>query len=58
MELFGKNKKNTNQDQLNFEIKHRDIIQKFGRYPHRNKILGRVSTADEIEFLKNPDFGF
>jgi len=52
MELFGKNRKNTNQDQLNFEIKHRDIIQKFGRYPHRNKILGRVSTADEIEFLK------
>ena len=58
MELFGKNRKITNQDQLNFEIKHRDIIQKFGRYPHRNKILGRVSTADEIEFLKNPDFGF
>ncbi len=55
MELFGKD---SNQGHLNFEIKHRDIIQKFGRYPHRNKILGRVSTADEIEFLKNPGSGF
>lgn len=58
MELFGKDRKGHNQDQLNFEIMHRDIIQKFGRYPHRNKIMGRVSTADEIEFLKNPDSSF
>lgn len=55
VELF---KKSGNQDHLNYEIKHRNIIQKFGRYPHRNKILGRVSTAEEIEFLKNPDSGF
>ncbi len=55
MELF---KRSGNQDHLNFEIKHRNIIQKFGRYPHRNKILGRMSTAEEIEFLKNPDSGF
>ncbi len=43
---------------LDYEIKHRDIIQRFGRYPHRNKILGRVSTAEEIEFLKTPGSGF
>lgn len=43
---------------LDYEIKHKDIIQKFGRYPHRNKILGRVSTAEEIEFLKTPGSGF
>jgi uncharacterized protein (DUF924 family) len=55
MELF---RKRGNQDHLNFEIKHRDIIQKFGRYPHRNKILGRVSTEDEVIFLKAPDSSF
>ena len=55
IELF---KKSGNQDHLNYEIKHRNIIQEFGRYPHRNKILGRVSTAEEIKFLKNPDSGF
>ena len=38
--------------------KHRDIIRRFGRFPHRNKVLGRESTPDEIEFLKNPASGF
>ncbi len=41
-----------------FELKHKAIIEKFGRYPHRNKILGRESTAEEIEFLKLPGSGF
>ena len=35
-----------------FELKHKAIIDRFGRYPHRNEILGRESTDDEIEFLK------
>ena len=35
-----------------YAIKHRDIIQRFGRFPHRNEILGRISTEEEIEFLK------
>ncbi|MBL6990326.1 MAG: DUF924 domain-containing protein [Bacteriovoracaceae bacterium] len=43
---------------LEYEIKHRDIIAKFGRYPHRNKILGRESTPEEIEFLKTPGSSF
>lgn len=43
---------------LDFEIKHKAIIEKFGRYPHRNKILGRVSTDEEIEFLKQPGSSF
>ena len=38
---------------LDFEIKHKAIIDRFGRYPHRNKILGRESTAEEIEWMKN-----
>ena len=46
------------QSNLDFEIKHKNIIDQFGRYPHRNKILGRTSTEQEIEFLKLPGSGF
>jgi uncharacterized protein (DUF924 family) len=37
---------------LSFENAHRTIIEKFGRYPHRNAVLGRESTAEELEYLK------
>ena len=37
---------------------HRDIIERFGRFPHRNSILGRESTAEELEFLKQPGSSF
>jgi len=37
---------------------HCDIIQRFGRFPHRNEILGRTSTAEEVEFLKQPGSSF
>ncbi len=53
--LFEKNGAESN---LTFEIKHRDIIEKFGRYPHRNAILGRTSTAAELEFLQQPGSSF
>lgn len=43
---------------LDFELKHKQIIDRFGRYPHRNKVLGRESTPEEIEFLKGPDSSF
>jgi uncharacterized protein (DUF924 family) len=43
---------------LKFEIKHKEIIERFGRYPHRNEILGRTSTNEEIEFLKGPGSSF
>ena len=46
------------QSGLEFEIKHKRIIERFGRYPHRNGVLGRQSTAEEIEFLKQPGSGF
>jgi uncharacterized protein (DUF924 family) len=39
-------------------VKHRDIIARFGRFPHRNAALGRSSSAEEIEFLKQPGSGF
>ena len=37
---------------LDYAVRHRDIIARFGRFPHRNRILGRVSTPEEVEFLK------
>lgn len=45
-------------DNLRFAVLHRDIVARFGRFPHRNAVLGRESTAAEIEFLKDgPRFG-
>lgn len=41
-----------------FELAHKRIIDRFGRYPHRNKILGRTSTVQEIAFLKEPNSSF
>lgn len=55
MTLFSDNGVQAN---LDFEIKHRDIIERFGRYPHRNGILGRESTQEEIEFLTQPGSSF
>ncbi len=43
---------------LNFEKKHKAIIDRFGRYPHRNKILGRSSSPEELEFLSLPGSRF
>ncbi|MDB9787254.1 DUF924 domain-containing protein, partial [Bacteriovoracaceae bacterium] len=43
---------------LEFEKKHKKIIDKFGRYPHRNHILGRKSTEEELAFLKLPGSSF
>lgn len=46
------------EENLKFEHAHFDIIKRFGRYPHRNQILGRESTPEEIEFLKGPNSSF
>lgn len=43
---------------LDFEIQHQNILKKFGRYPHRNAILGRASTPEELEFLQQPGSSF
>lgn len=43
------------EDYLKYAIAHRDVIVKFGRFPHRNEVLGRKSTDEEVEFLK--EFG-
>lgn len=39
-----------------FAVEHRDIVKRFGRFPHRNKVLGRASTPEEIQFLAHGGF--
>jgi uncharacterized protein (DUF924 family) len=45
-------------DAINYAIQHLKIIERFGRFPHRNKILGRETTPEEAEFLKQPNSSF
>jgi len=50
--------KDFGEEQLRYALRHREIIERFGRFPHRNRVLGRESTAAEIEFLKQSGSGF
>lgn len=43
---------------VDYAIRHRDVIEQFGRFPHRNPILGRESTKEELAYLKQPGAGF
>ena len=44
------------EDTVKHARQHREIVKRFGRFPHRNKILGRTSTPEEIQFLKDGGF--
>ena len=44
--------------QSEYAVAHRDIVARFGRFPHRNEILGRDTTPEEAEFLKKPGSSF
>ena len=55
MQLFAQEGLEYNYD---FEKKHKAVIEQFGRYPHRNTILGRESTPEELEYLQQPGSGF
>lgn len=46
------------ESNLDFEYRHKAIIERFGRYPHRNEILGRLSTDEERAFLQQPGSSF
>ncbi|WP_211824306.1 DUF924 family protein [Kistimonas asteriae] len=46
------------EDNYQFELRHKAIIDRFGRYPHRNALLGRQSTPEELEFLQQPGSSF
>lgn len=48
----------TPDNNYQFELRHKAIIDRFSRYPHRNSILGRTSTEEEIAFLKEPGSSF
>jgi len=55
MQLF---ETNGDQSTLEFELRHRAIIERFGRYPHRNAALGRPSSIAELDFLTEPGSSF
>lgn len=46
------------KDAYRYAVLHREIIRRFGRFPHRNGVLGRASTPEETEFLKGPGSSF
>ena len=59
LELYARLGAETGDDgQLEWAEKHAAIIRRFGRYPHRNAILGRVSTPEEVAFLQEPGSRF
>jgi uncharacterized protein (DUF924 family) len=58
LELFGAHADRTgNTDYLRYARLHADLIARFGRFPHRNRVLGRSSTPAEIEYLASGGFG-
>jgi uncharacterized protein (DUF924 family) len=56
--LVAPEQKETFEEYHNFAVRHRDIIARFGRFPHRNRILGRTSTPEELAFLNEPGSSF
>ncbi len=59
IELFSALARDTGDDRCcPGRTRHADIVRRFGRFPHRNAILGRASTPEEIAFLKEPGSRF
>jgi uncharacterized protein (DUF924 family) len=59
LRLFGELARHTGStDLLEWARKHTVIVERFGRFPHRNAVLGRASTPEEVEFLKQPGSRF
>jgi uncharacterized protein (DUF924 family) len=58
LRLFGALASEGLAEPLAWAQKHYDVIARFGRFPHRNAILGRVSSAEELEFLQQPGSRF
>jgi uncharacterized protein (DUF924 family) len=56
--LFASLESAEGSNTLDYAERHRDVIRRFGRFPHRNAALGRVSTADEEAYLAEPGAGF
>ncbi|MCA9664064.1 MAG: DUF924 domain-containing protein [Myxococcales bacterium] len=58
VELFRELAKGGVIDSVKWAVQHRDIVARFGRFPHRNAILGRQSSAEELAFLEQPGSSF
>lgn len=58
VESVGSEQKSDFKGFLDFAIRHRDVVARFGRFPHRNAILGRSSTPEELAFLAQPGSSF
>jgi len=59
VELFGQLRQDPDSNEtINYAVRHMEVISRFGRFPHRNIILGRPSTPAEEEFLQQPGSGF
>jgi uncharacterized protein (DUF924 family) len=56
--LFATLRDALGEESMRYTEAHRDVIRRFGRFPHRNAALGRVSTPDELAYLAQPDAGF
>jgi uncharacterized protein (DUF924 family) len=58
VDAVGAEQKHIFAEYLDFAVRHREIVARFGRFPHRNKILGRVSTPEELAFLAGAGSSF
>ncbi len=58
VELFGTLEEWGNSDPAHYAVLHMEIVERFGRFPHRNEILGRPTTPEEAEFLEQPGSSF
>jgi uncharacterized protein (DUF924 family) len=59
VELFrGLTAEMGSEDLLGYAMRHKEIVERFGRFPHRNEILGRATTSEEAEFLRGPNSSF
>ena len=58
MRLFEAMRLALGDSTVEYAYRHRDLIRHFGRFPHRNAVLGRPSTAEELRYLEDQDDGF
>ena len=59
VELFrGLAAETGSEDLLGYAVRHMEIVERFGRFPHRNQILGRETTPEEAKFLTEPGSSF
>ncbi len=56
--LFESLRESIGSKSVDYAARHRDVIRQFGRFPHRNAVLGRISTAAEQDYLASPGAGF